>query len=112
TAEELGDRNRRRPKSPGPVAAPVEPGGELLQVERYRARIGKKTERVAQPVRHERQADDDAQQRISEGGKRMVEAGHVRVSAPSIPAAWHWRGCAGWSRRKSSAAGGFAYRRP
>ena len=65
-ADKLGERDRARPELSRPIAALIELDGEVFQVERAHAGIGKEPEGVAQAVRHQRETDRDAQQRVGE----------------------------------------------
>src|ERR1051326_5531520 len=78
TADELGHRNRRRPKSSWPVTATVQTGRQLLEIERERTGVGKKAERITQAVRYQRQPNRDAQQRVGEWRQRLIEPGQVQ----------------------------------
>src|SRR5262249_9453192 len=78
TAEELRDRDRRCPEFPRPVAVPVELLCELPQIVRAHAGRGPEAKGVAQPVRHQREPHADAQQHLSPGRERLVEAAELR----------------------------------
>jgi len=67
TADELGEGNGRRPQLAGPVAVAFELRRELGQVMGMHASAREHAERVAQPVRHECEADGNAQKRLGPG---------------------------------------------
>jgi len=50
-----------------PVTALIELIGEILEIERAHARIGKEAERIAQAMWHQRESDRDAKQRVRQG---------------------------------------------
>jgi hypothetical protein len=72
-ADELGERNRRRPQLARTIAGLVELFGQIGQIKRAHAGVGKEAESIAQAVRHERKPDSGAQQRVGERQERLVK---------------------------------------
>src|SRR6202011_2013724 len=63
----------RRPDPAGAVAVAVELRDQHLQIARRQTGAAEVAERDAQPVRHQRDADHDAQQGLDDGSERREE---------------------------------------